>query len=221
MASTRAIGNKPIMSATRITAAVLAGFVSSLAGVMHGCFEILQGNAAPDGLVINAIGPAQRLWPSAALHAFTLIPNYTATGILAVIIGAVSVVWAAAFLERKDGPRVMFLLSIALFLFGGGFGPLLVGTFASLIASRIGNPPAWLRSRFSHRLQRILAGLFPGMLIFYVILFIAAVETTVFGYPMLWLLSPQTTELIVLRAGNVMLIFMVLAVLSAFAYDER
>jgi hypothetical protein len=217
----RATGNRSFISATRITAATLAGFISSLAGVMHGCFEILQGNSTPDGLVINAIGPAQRLWPSAALHAFTLVPNYAATGILAVIIGTVSVIWAAGFIDRKDGPRVMALLSLALFLFGGGFGPLFVGMFASLIATRIGNPPAWLRTRFSLRLRKFLAGLFPGMLVFYVILFVAAVETTVFGYPMLWLLSAQTTELIVLRAGNVMLIFMALAVLSAFAFDEK
>ncbi len=57
------------------------------------------------------------------------------------------------------------------------------------------------------------------MLIFYVLMFGFAVETTVFGQPLGSLFGVDTTYIIVLRAGNVMLVFMVLSILSAFAYD--
>jgi hypothetical protein len=45
---------------------------------------VRQGGA-PEGLVVNAIGPQQRLWEYAGLHPFPVIPNYVATGIVAIV----------------------------------------------------------------------------------------------------------------------------------------
>jgi hypothetical protein len=203
---------------TRVVASAFGGIVS-IAGVMHGYFEILQGNSAPSGLVINAIGPEQRIWGYAALHAFTVIPNLRVTGILAIIFGLLATLWAVAFIGRKSGPWGMLLLSISLFLVGGGFGPLFNGTFASLVATRINKPLTWWRTHLSSGVRNLLVKLWPGILIFYVLVFLLAVETTTFGQPLNLLFDADTTYLIVLRAGNFMLVVMVLAVLSAFAYD--
>ena len=43
-------------SATRIVASTV-GMYGGLLGVEHGIGETLQGNVAPDSLLINAIGP--------------------------------------------------------------------------------------------------------------------------------------------------------------------
>ncbi len=210
----------PVNSTTKVVASVFGGIVS-IAGVMHGYFEILQGDAAPSSLVVNAIGPAQRIWDYAALHAFTVIPNLSITGILAIIFGLLATLWAVAFIDRKSGPWGMLLLSLGLFVVGGGFGPLFNGTLASLVATQINKPLTWWRTHLSAGMINHLVKLWPGMLAFYVLVFLLAVETTILGYPLNLLFDADTTYLIVLRAGNFMLAVMLLAVLSAFAYDIR
>jgi hypothetical protein len=212
------IQERRAISATRVVASTLAAIVS-IAGVMHGCFEIPQGHFAPSSLVINAVGPEQRLWEYATLHAFTLIPNYLVTGILAIIFGVLATIWAIAFIDKKAGPLVMFLLSTLLFVVGGGFGPLLVGSFAALIATRIDQPLTWWRAHLSPQARHILVKLWPWLFIFYVLMFLSAVETTIFGQPLNQLLDANTTYVIVLNAGNFMLIFMLLSVVTAFAHD--
>lgn len=71
-------------SATRVAASALGVYVGLL-GALHGYFEILQGDVAPDGLMINAIGPPCQ--PEEVGHAcfpaMTLVPNFLVTGILA------------------------------------------------------------------------------------------------------------------------------------------
>jgi hypothetical protein len=208
----------PANGTTRVVASTFAAIVS-IAGVMHGCFEILQGDSAPSGLVINAIGPEQRIWDYAALHAFTVIPNLRVTGILAIIFGLLATLWAVAFIGRRSGPWGMLLLSLGLFLVGGGFGPLFNGTFASLVATRINKPLTWWRTHLPSGVRNFLVKLWPGMLVFYVLVFLLAVETTIFGQPLTLLFDADTTYLVVLRSGNFMLVVMLLAVLSAFAYD--
>jgi hypothetical protein len=207
-------------SATKAAVCVLGGIVS-LAGIMHGCFEILQGSSAPEGLIINAIGPGQRLWDYAALHAFTLVPNFLATGILAIAIGSLATIWAMAFIDRKYGPHVMFLLSVALFSVGGGSGPLFLGTISSLVATRIGKPLAWWRTRLPVGVKNILAALWPGIMVFYAMAYIFAVESTVFGWPLNALVDANTAYGIVLDSGYFLLAVMILAILSAFAHDIR
>ncbi len=204
--------------ATKVVASTFAGMFS-IASVMHGCFEILQGNSVPGGLIIDAIGPGQRIWPYAALHAFTVMPNFIVAGVLAIIFGILATVWAVAFIDRKSGARVMFLLSMILFLVGGGIGPLFNGTFASLIATQINRPLTWWRTHLSARARNFLAQLWPGIIFFYGLVFLLAVETTIFGWPLNLLFDASTTYAIVLNSGNLMLLVILLSALAAFAYD--
>jgi hypothetical protein len=122
-----------IVSKTRVAASAL-GIFAGLGGASHGPGEILQGNMAPSGLVIEA-------WPElTALQgepAMTIIPSFLITGILTVIFGLIVAVWAAKFVQRKNGGIILILLSIIMLLVGGGLFPPVFGVAAGLIGTRI------------------------------------------------------------------------------------
>jgi hypothetical protein len=50
------------LNETRVTVTTI-GVIFGLAGFNHGFFEFLQGNTPTDGLIIQALGEAQRFWP--------------------------------------------------------------------------------------------------------------------------------------------------------------
>ena len=122
-----------ILSKTRVAASAL-GIFSGLGGASHGPGEILQGNIAPNGLVIDA-------WPEltalAGEPAMTIIPSFLVTGILTIIFGLIVAVWAAKFVQRKNGGLVLILLSIIMLLVGGGLFPPVFGVVAGIIGTRI------------------------------------------------------------------------------------
>jgi len=78
-------------SATRAVASVL-GVFAGVSGASHGPGEILQGNAAPSGIMIQA-------WPNLTLlggePAMTVLPSFLLAGVLAIIFGFVVATWAA------------------------------------------------------------------------------------------------------------------------------
>ncbi|NJO84462.1 MAG: hypothetical protein HC828_17950 [Blastochloris sp.] len=137
------------------------GALAGLAGIEHGVGEILQGNRAPGGIVIES-------WPHSALFrilggepALTLVPNLLVTGILAVSVALALLVWAVAFVQRKRGGLILILLSVAMFLVGGGFGSALVGVIAGAVGTRITAPHTWWRAHLSVNAQRVLATVWP------------------------------------------------------------
>jgi hypothetical protein len=122
-----------ILSKTRVAASAV-GIFGGLGGASHGPGEILQGNIAPNGLVIEA-------WPEltalAGEPAMTIIPSFLVTGILTIIFGLIVAVWAAKFVHRKNGGLVLILLSIIMLLVGGGLFPPVFGVAAGIIGTRI------------------------------------------------------------------------------------
>ena len=92
---------------------------------------MLQGNVAPDGLMIQA-------WPSlTALNgepAMTIVPSFLITGILTIIVGAIVALWAAKFVGRKYGGVFLIVLSLLLLLVGGGIVPPFFGVAGGSIA---------------------------------------------------------------------------------------
>jgi len=104
--------------ATRVIASTLGALVG-LAGMEHGFFEVLQGSVKTNGLVIDAIGPAQKMWIGATEPALTIVPNFFVSGIFAMIVGLLVTIWAVGFVQRKYGPLILLLISIMLFLVGG------------------------------------------------------------------------------------------------------
>lgn len=96
-------------NATRTIAAAL-GVFAGVSGLDHGLFETLQGNASTPGLIVQAIGPTQRMWVYGTEDAFTVVPNFLATGILAIAVGMLISAWSIGFIHRQNGP-VVFLSS--------------------------------------------------------------------------------------------------------------
>jgi len=122
------------MNKTRVAASLLGVFAGIGGGVFHGIGEILQGSVAPNEMMIQAY-PAMQA--TAGEPAMTIVPNFLLTGILAIILGIIVTVWAAAFIERKNGGLILILLSIIMLLLGGGIIPPIFGVLAGVIGTRI------------------------------------------------------------------------------------
>lgn len=145
----------------RVVAAALGACVG-LSGIDHGIFEVLQGNTPTPGMLIPAIGPAQQMWEYGTEDAFTLVPNYLVTGVLAIALGAVMLVWSLGFLDRPGSDRVFLGLGVLMFAVGGGVGMLVFLLFGWVVARRIGRPAqprAWVPDRLRTIVSRRRAGL--------------------------------------------------------------
>jgi hypothetical protein len=103
------------------------GIYAGILGVEHGFFEALQGNTATAHLRVFAAS-------------WTLIPNFLATGIAAMLCSVAMIVWSTRFIRGKRGGVVLALLSVVLLLVGGGFGPISLLIVACIAASRMGKP---------------------------------------------------------------------------------
>jgi len=121
------------ISRARATASII-GVFAGVTGTSHGPGEMLQGNKAPSGVMIEA-------WPELTSlggePAMTIVPSFLITGILAIILGLVVTVWAAVFVQKKNGGVVLILLSIIMLLVGGGIVPPIFGIAAGVIGTRI------------------------------------------------------------------------------------
>ena len=110
-------------NATRTIAATI-GVICGLSGLEHGFFEILQGNVAPEihnisgRPMIYAIGDANRFWPYGFEYAYTIVPNYLVTGILAMIASLLVIVCSARYMQTKPGWLLFLLLSVLQYLTG-------------------------------------------------------------------------------------------------------
>ncbi len=130
--------------ATRINVVVI-GIIFAIGGMSHGFFETLQGNTPTNGLIINAIG-AGNSWTrltEGGEPAFTIIPNFLLTGILAMLVGVAIMIWSVGFVHKPHGPLVFLLLFVLLFLVGGGIGQVAFFIPAWLVATRIHKPLRW------------------------------------------------------------------------------
>ncbi len=210
---------KQSISATRIVASTL-GAIVGLVGVEHGFLEVLQGNAPTNGLVIDAIGPAQKLWLGATEPAFTIMPTFFISGILAMIIGTLIIVWAVAFIQRKHGSLVLLLLSILLFMVGGGSPPIFLGVIASLVATRINKPLNWWRTHLPLNARGYLAKLWFWSIIIFVFMFWFSVAIAITGWPLVMFDASGTNAYGILSLlGYVSDVIMLLVVVAGFTYD--
>ena len=145
------------------TIAVILG----ISGLDHGIFEILQGNQPTNGMLIEAIGPDHIMWKHGGEGAFTILPTFLLTGVLAVITGILMIIWSIKFIDSKRGPLGFFILNLLLFLFGGGIAaPILIYPAAGLAATRIHSPLTWWRKVLPEGVRPFLAKLWPYTLTF-------------------------------------------------------
>jgi len=198
--------------AIRVVAS-LFGVFAGFGGIEHGAFEILQGNVIPEGIMISSIGPpceVDQVW-NACEPALTVIPNFLATGIIAVVLGIGTMIWSAAFVQRKYGGQVLITLSIMLLLFGGGIFPPLIGIIGVAVGTRINAPLIWWRGLLSGKLLRFLAMLWPWSL--------AAFFIWLFGQWIVGYFYPEFMLQNALLSPLFIIVLLVLTVFTAFAND--
>jgi hypothetical protein len=123
----------------------IQGVLGGLAGMIHGFAEISQGNRPTEGLWLVSVG------------AFTLIPNYLATGIVAMLVGLCVLIWTLRFIQTKHGATVFLILSILSFLVGGGVAQVVFFLIAWGVATQIRQPLTWWRKTLSTAVRERLA----------------------------------------------------------------
>jgi len=195
-------------SAVSVVASSFGAF-ACIGAVEHGFFEIMQGSARPDGIMITSMGPPcrpEQIW-NACEPAMTVIPNYLITGILAIMFGLIGIIWSLFFIERKVGGLVLILLSIAMLLLGGGIFPPLIGIIGGLTGTRINKP------RRTDTPIHFLSVLWPWTLILFFVL--------LFGQWIVGAISNEFMTKIIIPNLLLVLALLILSPLSAFAYDAR
>ena len=195
-------------NATRVTVSTY-GTILGIAGLEHGAGEILQGNVAPSGIVIESWPDIEAYEILAGEPAMTIIPNLLLSGILTVIVSIILMVWAVKHIEKNSGGRVLILLSFILLLVGGGFGPPIMGFIVGWAGTRINSSLNWVAGRSS------FGKLWP-------IMFVAGI----IGYFSLWpglvILSQffPAESLPIVQLTLFSFSTFILALLSSFAYDS-
>lgn len=204
--------------ATRINVVTL-GVMLALSGMLaHGLFEVLQGKTPTGGLFIEAIGEAQRMWEHGTEGAFTIIPNFLLTGLLAMAVSLCIIVWSIGFLHNKHGPAIFLFLFILLFLVGGGVAQVAFFIPACAASTRIHKPLAWWRRVLPEGLRRVLAKLWLWFYLVGAVLFIVALIVSVTGFVPGVSDADQILSIdwSILGAGYLLYL---LAIVAGFAYD--
>jgi hypothetical protein len=151
--------------ATKATATWM-GLVAGIAGLEHGYFAYLQGDGRIPGLVFPSWGPP--CVPEEAWHgcepAMSIVPNFLFTGIIAILLSAVLLVWTVWFVERRYGGWVQMTLALLLLLFGGGFFPPIIAFVGGVAGTGINRPLPGTPGR----LTRFAARLWPWSLVIFV-----------------------------------------------------
>ena len=167
--------------ATRTIVSIM-GFFFAIGGIDHGFFETLHGNTPTTGLFIQAIGAANRFWIYGTEDAFTIVPNFLLTGILAIIFSLAIMVWLVGFIHTKHGPSIFFLLFVCLFLVGGGVGQAFFFLPTWAVSTHINKPLTWWRKVLTENIRPALARLWPFTMVAGLIFFLIALEIAIFGF---------------------------------------
>jgi hypothetical protein len=158
-------------SATRTTVSTL-GAIMGLAGIEHGIGEALQGNRAPDGIMIQSWPGSEFFQTVRGEPAMTIIPNLLVTGILTVLVSLIFIVWATVFVHRKHGGLVLILLAIAMLLVGGGIFPPILGIVIGILGTRMPPQPTFWRTHARAGLPRFLGKAWPWFFVACVVAFL-------------------------------------------------
>jgi hypothetical protein len=193
---------------------VVAGFgiLCGLTGIIAGCFEVLQGNISPSGLIISTIGPNYIMADDFTYFAITIIPNLLITGILAIIVSSSVIIWSVRFVHTKNGVLILLGLSMIQMLVGGGW-VIDLATITSILATRIDKPLEWWRSHLPKKFQYWLTKLFPPSLLGYAIISLSMLVLTIVGVNDVTVIQPM--EIL----ATTMFLPILLMILGGLAHD--
>jgi len=197
---------------TVATFSTLFGF----SGLEHGLFELLQGNVRPDGLLISAIGPAQRFWPHGTETAFTIIPNMAVTGCIAMLFSFTVILWSLFGLRKKHAWLPLMALSIMQFLTGGGFAQIFLSVSISLVACRLNMPLPWWKKHISKRILAAIGACWIALYLLFIVLFICSIFMAVFGFPF-GRTQPELTYNLMSISSYLMIAVFMLAIVAALS----
>lgn len=203
-----------IKSATKIVVSAFS-IVLGLAGIEHGIGEIVQGNITPNGIFIKSWGESRLFSILGGEPAMTIIPSLLITGVLAIIVSLLIMVWAIAFVQRKNGGLVLILLSIILLLVGGGLAPPLIGIIIGAAGTKINEPLLWWRKRLSVNTRHLLSKLWPWFLITSLLSYFYLFPVSIILWSLFGLYNPS----IILSVSSFAFGTLLLAVFSGFARD--
>jgi hypothetical protein len=104
----------------------------------------------------------EEIW-HACEPAMSMIPNFLITGMLAMLLSLMLLVWAVWFVQRKYGGWIQMALAVLLLLFGGGFFPPIIAFVGGVAGTQINRPV----SGQSARITRFAARLWPWALVLF------------------------------------------------------
>ncbi len=122
------------------------------------------------------------MWVYGTEDAFTLIPNFLITGILAMTLSLAIMIWCIRFIHKKNGPRIFILLCFLLFLVGGGVAQVVGFILVWAMATQINSPLTWWRKTLPESARRRLAPMWPFSLTISSLLFLMALEIAIAGF---------------------------------------
>jgi len=185
------------------------GLLIAISGSIHGIYSIIKGNISTHGMLLADIG------------AFTVIQNYLITGILAVSVGTLIFLWTIFYIRSKIGPLIFILLSIALFLFGGGFAqiPGIVLTWA--LSTRIHRPLSFWEKLTTIRIRKRLSKFWAYFLLIGFTVFIIGYSIWLFVLPPGEAREIGTMQYICWYSLAIGFILLLLAVPCGFCRDLR
>ncbi len=212
-------------SAIRVMVTTI-GIICGIAGIEHSFFEILQGNVAAEIHLINgkpmiyAIGETNRFWQYGYEYAYTVIPNYLITGIIAMLFSVAVIICSAFFIEKKFGWLIFLILSVMQYLTGGGAAQIGLVVVLGIIAIGINKPLKLWQKIIPVSVRKIIAKPWLILLILFSMVFIQSIITAIFGF-----LYGVQDQFIIMNSLWYMLYLMiglfVLTVISAFSYDSN
>jgi len=201
-------------NATKVFASTF-GAIMALAGIEHGIGEVLQGNVAPSGTMFMSWPESEFFRSLGGEPAMTIVPNLLVTGILAILISLILLVWVTLFVQRKNGGLIMILLSIAMLLVGGGIFPPLLGIIIGAVGTRINAPLTWWRAHLSVGFRNFLKKLWSWSYTACIIAWLSAL----LGPGLLGYFFGVNDPVLILMILFLALGFLLLTVFTGFAYD--
>ncbi len=210
--------SKTRVNASWITASIVGAF-GGILGFEHGIGEILHGNSTITSILINAYKAPGLPFPIGVEPAMTIIPNYLLTGILAVIMGLIVMIWSVFFIQKKYSSIILYLFSILLLLVGGGFVPIMVLIIAGIAGFKIRSSfKFWKKTPAGFR--RFLAILWPWFIIAYFVMMLILIT---WGYST-GMNNPEfdlnTFVSLSAISGLIQLGLMILALIASMAHDS-
>ena len=207
------------LNATRVIVTTI-GVIFGFSGMNHGFFEVLQGNTPTGGLIIQAIGEAQRFWILGTEEAFTVIPNFLVSGLLSMIVGLAIIIWSLRFIQTKYGRTVFLGLFILLFLVGGGIGQIIFFIPAWVFATRMDKPLTWWKKVLPQSSWPFLSKLWLITLTLSTIAILIGLEIAIFGY-IPEMTNPESIQNTALLLVMISAILNVVSFIAGFGHDLR